>query len=519
VPRLQYASSKTSEDPPTGAGENFFLFVFLRKIHIVCVISRRDKFLFTVQVRVCYLFTAPFCILFSLPYCTPVILSTRAKSPRHWAHFSDALMDHWGVGRASINDGCMMVLFRRGRHVQIRTGEGIVNVVNNRFLKRLQRKVMIPHFKKGNYGDGVEDGVKALCAKILAAKRGVHKRHLTPDAFETEVQMARAEMIRTLPEVEALSAGKSPAAARDEKSQVQDARNKDQRASGSTPDSLALLQARRAAKHAARHVDTASSRRDRPSFGGGISRKNQDDGGGDGGGDGGEYKYDETGSWDELKGWLYFIGAGVFLLSFRSIMANFADKKERRKCLVCGADMEVAPRSEPILDQELSKCNRAERKVGGANFERLVCRAPGCPGPRKRICRYIPGDFFSIGPTECTWCSCRAATRKIRTLYGATNTSTGKREVTMTCACCRQTIISYEIIPRTKPTQSTYRSRGGGGSSGGYGGGGSSGGYGGGLSGGGGAGSSWLLESDEVSKPPTIGADGDVTGKHNINKI
>jgi hypothetical protein len=89
----------------------------------------------------------------------------------------------------------------------------------------------------------------------------------------------------------------------------------------------------------------------------------------------------------------------------------------------------------------------------------------------------------------------------------------------MTCACCRQTIISYEIIPRTKPTQSTYRSRGGGGSSGGYGGGGSSGGYGGGLSGGGGAGSSWLLESDEVSKPPTIGADGDVTGKHNINKI
>ena len=310
-------------------------------------------------------------------------------------------MDHWGVGRASINDGCMMVLFRRGRHVQIRTGEGIVNVVNNRFLKRLQRKVMIPHFKKGNYGDGVEDGVKALCAKILAAKRGVHKRHLTPDAFETEVQMARAEMIRELPEVEALSAGKSPAAARDEKSQVQDARNKDQRASGSTPDSLALLQARRAAKHAARHVDTASSRRDRPSFGGGISRKNQDDGGGDGGGDGGEYKYDETGSWDELKGWLYFIGAGVFLLSFRSIMANFADKKERRKCLVCGADMEVAPRSEPILDQELSKCNRAERKVGGANFERLVCRAPGCPGPRKRICRYIPGDIFSIGPTEC----------------------------------------------------------------------------------------------------------------------
>ena len=89
-----------------------------------------------------------------------------STNPAAYADFSRRLFDLWGVGREGVNDGVLLVLFRGGRRVEVVTGAAVKGVLPDTWLGNMQRSVMVPHFKAGDYGAGVERGVKAICEKL-----------------------------------------------------------------------------------------------------------------------------------------------------------------------------------------------------------------------------------------------------------------------------------------------------------------------------------------------------------------
>ena len=80
--------------------------------------------------------------------------------------FTEGIMDCWGVGNRGINDGIVLSLFREGRRVEIVTGSGVKDVVDDAFVEHVNRRIMVPEFKKGNHGSGLALGVKAIADRV-----------------------------------------------------------------------------------------------------------------------------------------------------------------------------------------------------------------------------------------------------------------------------------------------------------------------------------------------------------------
>ena len=125
--------------------------------------------------------------------CVEDIIGEAAKlmggKPGSYGHFTEWVFDTWGVGKAGLNNGVVLALYREGRRVEIRTGKGIMRRLPDSFLQKVIDDTMIVRFKAGQHAAGVEQGV----AKIV--------RRLDPDSA-TSGGGARKELddgMRALP--------------------------------------------------------------------------------------------------------------------------------------------------------------------------------------------------------------------------------------------------------------------------------------------------------------------------------
>ena len=87
--------------------------------------------------------------------------------PQSYGLFTEWLFDEWGVGRREHNDGVMLVLYRRGRRVEIRTGKGLKYQLPESFLQSVVDQRMIPAFKEGRHANGVEVGAGAILRRLM----------------------------------------------------------------------------------------------------------------------------------------------------------------------------------------------------------------------------------------------------------------------------------------------------------------------------------------------------------------
>ena len=90
--------------------------------------------------------------------------------PHCYGLFTEWLFDEWGVGRKEQNDGVMLVLFRRGRRVEIRTGKGLKYKLPESFLQSVVDQRMIPAFKEGRHANGVEVGAGAILRRLMPTR-------------------------------------------------------------------------------------------------------------------------------------------------------------------------------------------------------------------------------------------------------------------------------------------------------------------------------------------------------------
>jgi uncharacterized protein len=85
--------------------------------------------------------------------------------------FATGLFNHWGIGNANLDNGVLLLVAKDDRQMRIELGDGYDRAMDARMQRIIDRDIL-PEFRKGNFGLGIEDGVGAVIS-ILDSGAGV----------------------------------------------------------------------------------------------------------------------------------------------------------------------------------------------------------------------------------------------------------------------------------------------------------------------------------------------------------
>lgn len=85
--------------------------------------------------------------------------------------YSLRVVENWKLGRDDLDNGVLLLIAKNDRKIRIEVGYGLEGVLTDLTSGRIIRNVIGPHFKNGDFDQGVIDGVAAM----IAAVRGEYK--------------------------------------------------------------------------------------------------------------------------------------------------------------------------------------------------------------------------------------------------------------------------------------------------------------------------------------------------------
>ncbi|HEX8431577.1 MAG TPA: TPM domain-containing protein [Longimicrobium sp.] len=80
--------------------------------------------------------------------------------------YANGLFRAWGVGKAGVNNGVLVLVALRERRVRIEVGYGLEARLTDDAAARIMRESMVPSFRAGDYPGGIRDGVARVLAEI-----------------------------------------------------------------------------------------------------------------------------------------------------------------------------------------------------------------------------------------------------------------------------------------------------------------------------------------------------------------
>ena len=72
----------------------------------------------------------------------------------------------WGLGQKGKDNGALLLVSKSDRKMRIEVGYGLEPVLTDLQTSIIQNQVIIPYFKKGDFGGGIEAGVNAILSTI-----------------------------------------------------------------------------------------------------------------------------------------------------------------------------------------------------------------------------------------------------------------------------------------------------------------------------------------------------------------
>ena len=95
-----------------------------------------------------------------------VVVTVNSLNGDDVARFTDRLGNRWGVGRRGINDGIVLLVAPNDRRARISVGSGLTRRLPDAVCQHVMDQVMIPAFKAGQIGFGIERGVAAQLGRL-----------------------------------------------------------------------------------------------------------------------------------------------------------------------------------------------------------------------------------------------------------------------------------------------------------------------------------------------------------------
>jgi len=85
--------------------------------------------------------------------------------------YSIRLADKWKVGQKGKDNGVILLIVKGDRKIRIEVGYGLEGVLPDGLAGQIIRENIAPHFLRGNFYSGIEEGV----SKIIAAIKGEYR--------------------------------------------------------------------------------------------------------------------------------------------------------------------------------------------------------------------------------------------------------------------------------------------------------------------------------------------------------
>jgi len=72
------------------------------------------------------------------------------------------LSNKWGVGKAGKDNGLTIVFCNKMRQIRINTGTQTGHILTDEICNRILQEIILPSFRKGDYFEGIKNGLKEL---------------------------------------------------------------------------------------------------------------------------------------------------------------------------------------------------------------------------------------------------------------------------------------------------------------------------------------------------------------------
>lgn len=80
--------------------------------------------------------------------------------------FATALFRKWGIGNKEKNNGLLILLVKDRRRMEFEVGYGLEGVITDGRSNRIQKEIMLPYFRDGDYNTGILKGVEKVVSTI-----------------------------------------------------------------------------------------------------------------------------------------------------------------------------------------------------------------------------------------------------------------------------------------------------------------------------------------------------------------
>lgn len=322
--------------------------------------------------------------------------------------FATELFNKWGIGRADVNNGMLLLWAPSERDVRIEVGRGLEPLFTDGLCGDILDEQVIPHFKKNEFNEGIKAGAEKI-AEIL--REYPNAAQGKPGSAPLWIRTARTDAVQSI------------------------------WAAGLLAIPVIVL-GWWAKKHRSYSkisylviwlVTLAV-------VGGAV------------------YLIMRTSSPGRLFKW--FGGAAVPLAGATLFNVSRYRRYKPHACPHCGSRQTLL--DEKADDEKLTEIQRLEEKLGAVDYDVWYC--PACL--KSDVVKYLGSSEFSDCP------KCKAHTLRTieqKTLIPATTMNTGLMQYTKKCMSCQEQIVESQVIPKISTSSSSggsgFSSGGGGGSS------------------------------------------------------
>ena len=116
-----------------------------------------------------------------------VVLTIASLEGKNLEEFAQAVFEQWKLGQKGLDNGALLLIAAGDRKLRIEVGYGLEGRLTDLQAGRIIREVIAPQFRRGDYDQGVLDGVSAMVAAVkgefVGQGRPVRRQHADGGQF------------------------------------------------------------------------------------------------------------------------------------------------------------------------------------------------------------------------------------------------------------------------------------------------------------------------------------------------
>jgi uncharacterized protein len=112
------------------------------------------------------------------------VLTVPTTEPLDDFSYAMRVADAWKVGAKGEDTGVLILLATQDRKLRILTGYGVEGILPDGLVGRIQDRDILPAFREGRLGEGLERGVATIAKRIIDGRQGI-----PPPADEQPVEI------------------------------------------------------------------------------------------------------------------------------------------------------------------------------------------------------------------------------------------------------------------------------------------------------------------------------------------